>query len=294
MQAAEGNYVTALEVMLPGIENRQVYSIENIRRIIIGSGEEVDLRLDDRSVEPRQFELYRVNHLEGPVYYLYNLSSSETTRVAGERVGNVRLSMGDMIQAGDCALQIVECTEQDARPLPGRGKVSGNGAATLAAPPAEAEYRVRLSDMEEAQGLIDELEAALTQLAEDKALSVERLEAERDMAVGQLVSWQQAEGAGDSEIRGTTLALEAEIARLEEEHALEIERLEDQRGQELGAARSIIDELQAEIAQLCEDNARQIERLEVERDLAVGEHQRVLRVFEELRSSIPPGQQVLD
>ena len=208
--------VTALQVVLPG-GSPQVYSLDNIRRIIVGCGEESDLRIQDPALEPRQFEIYRVDHIEGPIYFIYDLSSSNGTRVDGERVNNVRLATGATIQAGSCAMHMIQCPAEQALLIPVRRRShSGNGSPApteaapkppaalrpvvvpahppAAAPPpapaapglSQAEEAELKAELEVSKALIEEFKAEVGRLCEENARQVERLETERDMACSEL------------------------------------------------------------------------------------------------------------
>jgi pSer/pThr/pTyr-binding forkhead associated (FHA) protein len=89
---------TALQIMSGG--QQQLFSLERIRRVTVGRGPGADINLPDFFMRARQFEIYRVDHVDGPQYYVYDFGGKDDVRVNGRVVSNVRLYPGDVIETG--------------------------------------------------------------------------------------------------------------------------------------------------------------------------------------------------
>jgi hypothetical protein len=190
--------IVAIQVQQPGQAETVTWSLDGIRRIIIGRGQQADIRIDDPGIDPQHVEIYCVNLIQGPAYYIHDLASHNGTRVGGENVSNVRVKPDNLIHIGASTLMVIQCDASQAQAIPprrpalraeARGDLPMMGPVLIAPAPASdktEEGRRAMEElrreMEAAQSVIAELQEEITRLCEEHARHVERIEVERDMA----------------------------------------------------------------------------------------------------------------
>ena len=89
-------------------DRERLVSLESITRITVGRAEDADVPVADSGMRAQQFEIYRVVHMDGPQYFLFDSGSREGVRVNGETVRNVRLQPGDMIETAGTVFTFTE------------------------------------------------------------------------------------------------------------------------------------------------------------------------------------------